>query len=141
MLPTGSTSNPFSPKGAAFSCSLHSRPRSRCGITDVENIAYAAKCGAQWKVDAVVVTKLSPVVGTCHDNRYNVRPFLVGVNCVQDIEAPKSRPLVISNRLPVTVRAQGNGKYDFQVSSVDLVTGLSRPLKLPTFDLPQSQQT
>lgn len=49
------------------------------------------------------------------------------------MEAPKSRLLVISNRLPVTVRAHGNGKYDFQLSSGGLVTGLSGLLNTTKF--------
>lgn len=50
-------------------------------------------------------------------------------------EAPKaeSRLLLISNRLPITIKRSADGKYDFSMSSGGLVTGLSGLAKTTTF--------
>ena len=50
-------------------------------------------------------------------------------------EAPKveSRLLLISNRLPITIKRSPEGKYDFSMSSGGLVTGLSGLAKSTTF--------
>lgn len=44
-----------------------------------------------------------------------------------------SRLLIVSNRLPITIRRSGNGKYEFSMSSGGLVTGLSGLSKTTTF--------
>ena len=41
------------------------------------------------------------------------------------MESSQSRLLVVSNRLPVTIRNTGKGKYDYEVSSGGLNSGLS----------------
>jgi trehalose 6-phosphate synthase len=50
-------------------------------------------------------------------------------------DAPKqeSRLLLISNRLPITIKRSADGKYDFSMSSGGLVTGLSGLAKSTTF--------
>jgi len=50
-------------------------------------------------------------------------------------EPPKveSRLLLISNRLPITIKRSNDGKYDFSMSSGGLVTGLSGLSKSTTF--------
>ncbi|PLB39083.1 glycosyltransferase family 20 protein [Aspergillus candidus] len=45
----------------------------------------------------------------------------------------KSRLLIVSNRLPITVRRSEGGKYEFSMSSGGLVTGLSGLSKSTTF--------
>lgn len=44
-----------------------------------------------------------------------------------------SRLLLVSNRLPITIRRSEDGKYDFSMSSGGLVTGLSGLSKTTTF--------
>ncbi|KAB8227077.1 glycosyltransferase family 20 protein [Aspergillus alliaceus] len=44
-----------------------------------------------------------------------------------------SRLLIASNRLPITIRRSGHGKYEFSMSSGGLVTGLSGLSKTTTF--------
>jgi trehalose 6-phosphate synthase len=46
---------------------------------------------------------------------------------------PESRLLLISNRLPITIKRSTDGKYDFSMSSGGLVTGLSGLSKTTTF--------
>jgi trehalose 6-phosphate synthase len=50
-------------------------------------------------------------------------------------DAPKaeSRLLLVSNRLPITIKRSADGKYDFSMSSGGLVTGLSGLAKSTTF--------
>ncbi|PYH33346.1 glycosyltransferase family 20 protein [Aspergillus neoniger CBS 115656] len=43
------------------------------------------------------------------------------------------RLLIVSNRLPITIRRSGGGKYEFSMSSGGLVTGLSGLSKTTTF--------
>lgn len=45
----------------------------------------------------------------------------------------ESRLLLISNRLPITIKRSNDGKYDFSMSSGGLVTGLSGLAKSTTF--------
>ena len=45
----------------------------------------------------------------------------------------ESRLLLISNRLPITIKRSADGKYDFSMSSGGLVTGLSGLSKSTTF--------
>jgi trehalose 6-phosphate synthase len=45
----------------------------------------------------------------------------------------ESRLLLISNRLPITIKRSPEGKYDFSMSSGGLVTGLSGLAKSTTF--------
>lgn len=47
--------------------------------------------------------------------------------------AGDSRLLLVSNRLPITIRRSDAGKYDFSMSSGGLVTGLSGLAKTTTF--------
>ena len=44
-----------------------------------------------------------------------------------------SRLLLVSNRLPITIKRSDDGKYDFSMSSGGLVTGLSGLSKSTTF--------
>ena len=50
-------------------------------------------------------------------------------------EPPKveSRLLLVSNRLPITIKRSDDGKYDFSMSSGGLVSGLSGLSKTTTF--------
>ena len=45
----------------------------------------------------------------------------------------ESRLLLVSNRLPITIKRSPEGKYDFSMSSGGLVTGLSGLAKTTTF--------
>lgn len=45
----------------------------------------------------------------------------------------ESRLLIVSNRLPITIRRSDGGKYEFSMSSGGLVTGLSGLSKTTTF--------
>jgi len=45
----------------------------------------------------------------------------------------ESRLLLVSNRLPITIKRSPEGKYDFSMSSGGLVTGLSGLAKSTTF--------
>lgn len=47
--------------------------------------------------------------------------------------APEARLLLVSNRLPITIKRSNDGKYDFSMSSGGLVTGLSGLAKTTTF--------
>lgn len=51
------------------------------------------------------------------------------------IEEPKNeaRLLLVSNRLPITIKRSEDGKYDFSMSSGGLVSGLSGLSKSTTF--------
>jgi trehalose 6-phosphate synthase len=44
-----------------------------------------------------------------------------------------SRLLLVSNRLPITIKRSDDGKYDFSMSSGGLVSGLSGLTKSTTF--------
>jgi len=44
-----------------------------------------------------------------------------------------SRLLLVSNRLPITIKRSNDGKYDFSMSSGGLVSGLSGLSKSTTF--------
>ncbi|OKL56436.1 Alpha,alpha-trehalose-phosphate synthase [Talaromyces atroroseus] len=48
-------------------------------------------------------------------------------------QSENRRLLLVSNRLPITVRRSDDGKYDFSMSSGGLVTGLSGLAKTTTF--------
>lgn len=50
-----------------------------------------------------------------------------------DISLGESRLLLVSNRLPITIRRSESGKYEFSMSSGGLVTGLSGLSKTTTF--------
>ncbi|KAI7656144.1 hypothetical protein KC318_g12592, partial [Hortaea werneckii] len=43
----------------------------------------------------------------------------------EDKPSPKGRLLLISNRLPITIKRSEEGTYDFSMSSGGLVSGLS----------------
>ncbi len=45
----------------------------------------------------------------------------------------ESRLLLVSNRLPITIKRSNDGKYEFSMSSGGLVTGLSGLAKTTTF--------
>jgi trehalose 6-phosphate synthase len=52
------------------------------------------------------------------------------------VEEPKSHPgrlLLVSNRLPITIKRSDDGSYAFSMSSGGLVTGLSGLSKTTTF--------
>lgn len=51
---------------------------------------------------------------------------------VQDAKS-RGRLLIVSNRLPITIKRSDDGTYDFSVSSGGLVTGLSGLSKTTTF--------
>lgn len=51
---------------------------------------------------------------------------------IQDV-TPEGRLLVVSNRLPITIKRSNNGNYTFSISSGGLVTGLSGLSKSTTF--------
>lgn len=42
-----------------------------------------------------------------------------------DTSEPSGRLLLVSNRLPITIKRSGEGDFEFKVSSGGLVTGLS----------------
>ena len=46
---------------------------------------------------------------------------------------PDARLLLVSNRLPITIKRSEDGKYDFSMSSGGLVSGLSGLSKTTTF--------
>ena len=48
-------------------------------------------------------------------------------------EAGEGRLLLVSNRLPITIKRSEEGKYDFSMSSGGLVSGLSGLSKSTTF--------
>lgn len=48
-------------------------------------------------------------------------------------EPEQGRLLLISNRLPITIKRSDDGKYDFSMSSGGLVSGLSGLSKSTTF--------
>jgi len=50
---------------------------------------------------------------------------------------PAGRLLVISNRLPLTIKCSNDGKYEFTMSSGGLVTGLSGLSKSTDFQCKQ----
>lgn len=50
-----------------------------------------------------------------------------------DKKSGESRLLLVSNRLPITIRRSEGGRYDFSMSSGGLVTGLSGLAKSTTF--------
>ena len=52
---------------------------------------------------------------------------------VENPEDSDSRLLLVSNRLPITIKRSDDGKYDFSMSSGGLVSGLSGLSKLTTF--------
>ena len=51
----------------------------------------------------------------------------------EEATAPESRLLLVSNRLPITIKRSNDGKYDFSMSSGGLVTGLAGLSKTTTF--------
>ena len=51
----------------------------------------------------------------------------------QVTQEAEGRLLLISNRLPITIKRSENGKYDFSMSSGGLVSGLSGLSKSTTF--------
>ena len=52
---------------------------------------------------------------------------------LKDSITADSRLLLISNRLPITIKRSEDGKYDFSMSSGGLVSGLSGLSKSTTF--------
>lgn len=50
-----------------------------------------------------------------------------------DEKSPEGRLLLISNRLPITIKRSDEGEYSFSMSSGGLVTGLSGLSKTTTF--------
>jgi trehalose 6-phosphate synthase len=55
---------------------------------------------------------------------------------MSNVENPsqnESRLLLVSNRLPITIKRSEDGKYDFSMSSGGLVSGLSGLSKTTTF--------
>ncbi len=52
---------------------------------------------------------------------------------IGEASAPDSRLLLVSNRLPITIKRSNDGNYDFSMSSGGLVTGLSGLSKTTTF--------
>lgn len=52
---------------------------------------------------------------------------------VDNSEAQESRLLLVSNRLPITIKRTDVGKYDFKMSDGGLVTGLSGLAKTTKF--------
>jgi hypothetical protein len=57
----------------------------------------------------------------------------IGMPSVEIPEDSDSRLLLVSNRLPITIKRSDDGKYDFSMSSGGLVSGLSGLSKLTTF--------
>lgn len=55
------------------------------------------------------------------------------VPSAQPEEKTEGRLLLISNRLPITIKRSDDGKYDFSMSSGGLVSGLSGLSKSTTF--------
>ena len=47
------------------------------------------------------------------------------MNTSEDSVQPQGRLLLISNRLPITIKRSDEGHYDFSMSSGGLVSGLS----------------
>lgn len=54
-------------------------------------------------------------------------------SAIDNAPPTESRLLLISNRLPITIKRSPEGKYDFSMSSGGLVTGLSGLAKSTTF--------
>lgn len=52
---------------------------------------------------------------------------------LENYDPSNSRLLLVSNRLPITIKRSGDGKYDFSMSSGGLVSGLSGLSKTTTF--------
>jgi trehalose 6-phosphate synthase len=52
---------------------------------------------------------------------------------ISDGDKPSSRLLLVSNRLPITIKRSEDGNYTFSMSSGGLVTGLSGLSKSTTF--------
>jgi len=52
---------------------------------------------------------------------------------VENSPQNESRLLLVSNRLPITIKRSEDGKYDFSMSSGGLVSGLSGLSKTTTF--------
>lgn len=55
------------------------------------------------------------------------------MTCIDDAPVPKGRLLLVSNRLPITVKRSDDGHYDFTMSSGGLVAGLSGLAKSTKF--------
>lgn len=51
----------------------------------------------------------------------------------EEVKAPQGRLLLVSNRLPITIKRDDDGQYSFSMSSGGLVTGLSGLSKTTTF--------
>lgn len=52
---------------------------------------------------------------------------------LDDANTNEARLLLVSNRLPITIKRSEDGKYDFSMSSGGLVSGLSGLSKSTTF--------
>lgn len=52
---------------------------------------------------------------------------------LEQSDTPQGRLLLVSNRLPITIKRSEDGKYDFNMSSGGLVSGLSGLKKKTTF--------
>lgn len=54
-------------------------------------------------------------------------------SATEDPKSDNGRLLLVSNRLPITIKRSDEGKYDFSMSSGGLVSGLSGLSKSTTF--------
>lgn len=73
------------------------------------------------------------IEGSCSDSgvqNHRNMPAPMGEDAPPKSE---SRLLLVSNRLPITIKRSNDGKYDFSMSSGGLVTGLSGLAKSTTF--------
>ncbi len=73
---------------------------------------------------------LQPISTT---RQHNSEPTEKMPSATDDAPKQESRLLLISNRLPITIKRSTDGKYDFSMSSGGLVTGLSGLAKSTTF--------
>jgi trehalose 6-phosphate synthase len=70
----------------------------------------------------------SSFLPTLHKTNKNMSPAIA-----ETAPADSGRLLLVSNRLPITIRRSEGGKYEFSMSSGGLVTGLSGLAKTTTF--------
>ena len=60
-------------------------------------------------------------------------PAILAMPSAHPVPKPDGRLLLISNRLPITIKRSDDGSYDFSMSSGGLVSGLSGLSKSTTF--------